>query len=73
MRAPEIRQFSGYYAQSPAATPELGRFCRRVASPKSLLLVLGTVAALVYVASVTTHRTAHAKSDRPTVCRSANS
>jgi hypothetical protein len=39
-------------------SPNLHRLCRRAASVKTMMLVIGTVAALVSIASVSTHRTA---------------
>lgn len=66
MQPYEIRQFrdgtidyNNYYAR-PASllTPNMYRFCRQAASPKTLLMVAATVAALVFAASASTHRTA---------------
>ena len=65
MQPYEIRQFrdgridyNAYYARpiSPL-TPNMYRFCRQAASLKTALIVVGTVAALIFMASAYTHRT----------------
>jgi len=66
MQPYEIRQFrdgtidyNSYFARPVSLlTPEMRRFCRRAASLKTILLVTATVAALVFTASKSTHRTA---------------
>jgi hypothetical protein len=62
----EIRQFrdgkidyNAYYARPVSLlTPNMYRFCRQAASIKTILIVSATVAALVFVASASTHRSA---------------
>jgi hypothetical protein len=66
MQPYEIRQFrdgsidyNTYYARPISLlTPNMYRFCRQVASLKTAVLVVATVAALVIAASHSTHRTA---------------
>jgi len=66
MQPYEIRQMSdgridynGYFARPILLlTPEMRRFCRQAASLKTILIVTATVAALVFTASISTHRTA---------------
>ena len=62
----EIRQlrdgkidYNAYYARPISLlTPNMYRFCRQAASIKTMLIVAATVAALVFAASASTHRTA---------------
>ena len=69
MQPYEIRQLSdgtidyNQYSARPVSmlTPNMHRFCRQAASPKTLLLVAATVAALIFTASASTHRTACAQ------------
>lgn len=69
MQPYEIRQFRdgsidyNNYVARPVSllTPNMQRFCRRAALPKNFLLAAATVAALVFAASVSTHRTACAQ------------
>ena len=65
MQPYEIRQFhdgtidyNAYYARpiSPLS-PNMYRFCRQAASLKTLMIVAATVAALIFAASASTHRT----------------
>ena len=50
--------YGAYYARPVSLlTPDMRRFCRQAASPKTLLLVLATAAAIVFAASASTHRT----------------
>lgn len=66
MQPYEIRQFrdgaidyNNYYARPISAlTPNMYRFCRQAASLKTMLIVACTVAALVFAASASTHRSA---------------
>ena len=66
MQPYEIRQFRdgvidyNSYCARPISllTPNMYRFCREAASLKTMLIVAVTVAALVFVASISTHRTA---------------
>ena len=66
MQPYEIRQFSdgtinynSYHARSISLlTPDMYRFCRQAASLKTVATVAVTVAALIFAASVSTHRTA---------------
>jgi hypothetical protein len=81
MQPYEIRQFrdgtidrNEYYARPVSLmTPNMRHFCRRAASPKTLLLVVATVAAIVLVASQSTHRMAWAQSPSPHISTSTNS
>lgn len=69
MQPYEIRQlrdgtidYSHYYARPVSLlTPNMSRFCRQAASPKTLLLVAAIVAVLVFAASQSTHRSACAQ------------
>lgn len=62
----EIRQFSDgainynlYHARPISLlNPNMYRFCRQAASLKTAVIVVVTVAALIFVASASTHRTA---------------
>lgn len=66
MQPYEIRQFrdgtldyNSYYARPISLlTPNMYRFCRQAASLKTAAIVVVTVAALVFAASASTHRTA---------------
>ena len=66
MQPYEIRQFRdgtidyNSYCARPVSllTPDMYRFCRQAASLKTMLIVAAAVAALVFVASASTHRTA---------------
>lgn len=69
MQPYEIRQFRdgtidyNSYCARPISllTPNMYRFCRQAASLKTMLIVTATVAALVFAASNSTHRTACAQ------------
>ena len=69
MQPYEIRQFrdgtidyNAYYARPISSlTPNMYRLCRQAASLKTLLIVIATVAALVFTASISTHRTTGAQ------------
>ena len=69
MQPYEIRQFrdgtidyNAYYARPISLlTPNMHRFCRQAASLRTLLLVAATVSALIFAASMSTHRTACAQ------------
>jgi len=66
MQPYEIRQFrdgtidyNNYFARPVSLlTPDMYRFCRQAASLKTVLIVAATVAALVFAASASSHRTA---------------
>jgi hypothetical protein len=65
MQPYEIRQlrdgtidYNAYYARPVSLlTPNMYRFCRQAASLKTAVIVAVTVAALVFAASASTHRT----------------
>ena len=65
----EIRQlrdgkidYNAYYARPISLlTPNMYRFCRQAASLKTTLIVATTVAAIIFAASNSTHRTACAQ------------
>jgi hypothetical protein len=69
MQPYEIHQFrdgsidyNTYHARPISLlTPNMYRFCRQAASLKTLMMVAATVAALIFVASASTHRTACAQ------------
>lgn len=51
--------YNNYYARPISLlTPNMYRFCRQAASLKTALVVAVTVAALAFVASAATHRSA---------------
>jgi len=66
MQPYEIRQFNDgrinynlYHAQPiPLLSPKMYRFCRQAASPKTVAIVVVTVAVLIFAASASTHRSA---------------
>ena len=66
MQPYEIRQFRdgaidyNSYCARPISllTPNMYRFCRQAASLKTILVVAATVAAIIFAASASTHRTA---------------
>ncbi len=66
MQPYEIRQrrdgtidYNSYYARPVSLlTPDMRRFCRQAVLLRTMLIVATTVAAIIFAASVSTHRTA---------------
>ena len=66
MQPYEVRQFrdgtidrNAYFARPvPLLTPSMYRFCQQATSLKTALIVVATIAGLIFAASATTHRAA---------------